>query len=268
MITSPANPKLRYVRHLERRSFRAREGRLPLEGVRLVSEALDSGLRPAFVLVSAPLAACPGGPGLRARLEADGVPVLEVAPGLLGELCQTATPQGVLAVVPDLAPPWPERPSLVLVADGLRDPGNLGTLLRAALAAGADGALLAAGTVDAGHPKALRAGMGAHFRLPRRAVGQSDLAGALDGLAVWVADARGELAYTEVSWRERSAVVVGGEADGPGAALLALARGSVRIPMVGPAESLNAAMAGTVILFEAARQRAAPPIGATTAPRS
>ncbi len=256
MITSPDNPKLRYVHHLRRRAFRARERRLALEGVRLVADALDAGVKPAFVLVGPGLDTAPEGPALRARLEATGTPLLEVAPALFDAACETVHPQGVLAVVPapDLA--WPAAPSLVLLLDGVRDPGNLGTVLRAALAAGADGALLAPGTVEATNPKAIRAAMGAHFRLPVRAASWSELDRHCAGLTLWLADTTGETAYTAVDWRRPSAVVVGGEAAGPSPAAWRRASGTVRIPMAGPAESLNAAMAATIILFEAARQRA------------
>ena len=258
MITSPANPKLRYVRHLAHRSFRAREQRLVLEGVRLLHDALDSGVAPAFVLVDAdarldgPVAA------LCQRLDTLRVPLLDLARPLFNELAETASPQGILAVVPSAPRPWPERPNLVLVLDRVREPGNVGTILRSALAAGADGVLLAPGTADATQAKAVRAGMGAHFRLPYRADGWAEIDRRTAELPLWLADAGGDVCYDAVDWRGPAAVVIGGEASGPSPAARVRAQGTVRIPMAGPAESLNAAMAATVLLFEAARQRRAP----------
>jgi TrmH family RNA methyltransferase len=255
MITSAANPKLRYVRHLEHRSFRAREGRLVVEGTRLLREALDAGVAPAFVLVDA--AALAEGPiaELCERLDARQVPVLEVARPLFTDLAGTATPQGILAVVPSTPLRWPEPARLVVVLDGVREPGNVGTILRGALAAGFDGALLAPGTADATQAKAVRAGMGAHFRLPYLGASWDEIDRRTAGLALWLADAGGTVRYDAVDWRAPSAVVIGGEASGPSAAARVRARGSVRIPMAGAAESLNAAMAAAVLLFEAARQQ-------------
>lgn len=259
MITSPANPKLRYVHHLRRRVFRAREGRWLLEGVRLVEDALAAGVVPAFVLVRSGVDEVPGETSLWARLEAAGAPILEVAPPLFDAACDTVHPQGVLAVVPAPVLAWPAAQRLVLILDGVRDPGNVGTVLRAALAAGADGVLLAPGTADAGNPKVVRAAMGAHFRLPVLSASWEGIEERAAGLTLWLADASGDVPYSAVDWRAPVAVVVGGEAAGPGPEARRLAHGSVRIPMAGPADSLNAAMAATVLLFEAARQQSLTP---------
>lgn len=258
MITSSANPKLRYVRHLDHRAFRAREGRLVVEGTRLLGDVLDAGAQPAFVLVDAEALGDRLVADLCERLDLLRVPVLDVARPLFSDLAGTATPQGILAVVPSAALPWPEQARLVVVLDGVREPGNVGTILRGALAAGADGALLAPGTADATGAKAVRAGMGAHFRLPYLGASWDEIDRRTAGLALWLADAGGELCYDAVDWRAPAAVVIGGEAGGPSAAARARAAGRVRIPMAGPAESLNAAMAASVLLFEAARQRRLP----------
>jgi TrmH family RNA methyltransferase len=135
----------------------------------------------------------------------------------------------------------------------VRDPGNLGTILRSAEAAGVGQVILAPGTVDLYNPKAVRGAMGAHFRLPVAGLDWPAIAGRLAGRAVWLADAAGETPYDQVDWAVPSALIVGGEAAGAGDQAAALATGRVSIPMAGGAESLNAAMAATVILFEAAR---------------
>lgn len=258
MISSPDNPKLRYLRRLlSSKAFRAREGRVVLEGVRLVEAALAAGARPALALVSAELLAAARGQRLLETLRDAGVPLLETSPALFRATAETAAPQGVLAVLPLPAPAAPARPDLVLVLDGWRDPGNLGTALRAAAAAGADLALLLSGTVDPWHPRALRAGMGAQFVLPLEKPTAERAAERLGGLDLWIADARGEREHTAVDWTRPAAILVGGEAEGASAAALALPHQRVRIAMPGAMESLNAASAAAVLLFEALRQRSA-----------
>jgi len=258
MITSPDNPKLRYLRRLsDSKAFRAHEGRVVLEGLRLVEAALAAGALPALVLVSAELLATERGHGLRERLQTAGAALLETSPALFRATADTATPQGLLAAFPIPQPPPPERPSLVLVLDGWRDPGNLGTALRAAAAAGVDLALLTAGTVDPWHPRALRAGMGAQFVLPLEAAAPEQVAARLQGLDLWIAEASGERVHTAVDWTRPAAILVGGEAEGASGASLSLPHQTVQIAMPGAMESLNAATAAAVLLFEALRQRAA-----------
>jgi TrmH family RNA methyltransferase len=144
---------------------------------------------------------------------------------------------------------------LILIIDRLRDPGNLGTILRSAEAAGAGLVCLAPGTVDPYNPKVVRGAMGAHFRLPLANPDWPAIANRVTGRAVWLADAAGDVTYDAVDWTQPSALVVGGETTGVGREASLLATGRVSIPMATGAESLNAAMAATVLLFEAARQR-------------
>jgi TrmH family RNA methyltransferase len=255
-ITSPDNPKLRYLRRLlEDRGFRASEGRLAAEGVRLVEAALDAGHAPALSLVAEGLDASERGAALLERLVASGSPVLVTSPALFRAAADTATPQGVLAAFPTPDLPPPSSPALALVLDGWRDPGNLGTALRSAAAADADMALLTPGTVDPWHPRALRAGMGAQFTLPIASVGWADLPERMAGLELWIADASAELAHWAVDWRHPSAILVGGEAEGATDHARALPHRTVGIPMPGAMESLNAASAVAVLVFERLRQR-------------
>lgn len=260
MITSDSNPKLRYVQHLSRRAFRQREGRMLLEGLRLVEAALDAGHRPAFSLASDLLDASARGAALRSRLIEAGAPPIPVADALLRQVGDTQHGQGLLAVLPIPELPLPDRPSLLLLLDGLRDPGNLGTALRSADAAGVDVVLLSPGTVDWSNAKVVRAAMGAHFHVPVRQLSWAGIDSLLAELeprpSLWLAEAGGRLAHSEVDWRAPSLLVIGGEAAGPSAEARARATDSLRIRMPGRAESLNAAGAAAVILFEALRQRA------------
>jgi TrmH family RNA methyltransferase len=182
---------------------------------------------------------------------------VEVSDKVMAACSDTETPAGILAVMPmpRLAPA--PRPTFVLIVDALRDPGNLGALLRSAAAAGVDAVWLAPGTVDAYSPKVVRGAMGAHFRIPIDAIEWDRIATHVDGLDVWLADGAAETSYTQVDWTRPCALIVGGEAHGASAEAARLARGRARIPMARAVESLNAGVAASVILFEAARQRRA-----------
>jgi len=256
LISSPSNDRLKRVRLLQRQArARRRERQLVLEGVRLIRDAVEAGVQPEYVL-HAPELDQPA-QELVAALHGVGVPCLAVIEPLLRDLAETETPQGVLGLFPWPTLPMPAASTLVLVADGWRDPGNLGTAIRAAAAAGADAVVLTPGTVDPFNAKALRAGMGGHFRVPLVWHRWDALPGAFPGLRIAIADAAGEACYDQVDWTQPSLIVVGGEAHGPRAPARDLPHLSVSIPMAHGAESLNAAVAASVLLFEAQRQRRA-----------
>lgn len=264
MITSLKNDKARYVRALQgRRRVRQRERRFVFEGVRLVEEAVQAGVSPAYVFYTEPVEADERGSTLLESLRAMNVPCYAVDGAVMSACSDTMTPQGILAVLPIPDLPRPERPTLTLVLDRVRNPGNLGTILRTALAAGVEQVLLAPGTVDASNPKVVRAAMGAHLHLPMAAFGWEAIAEAVTGGDVWLAAAGGEMRYTAVDWTRPTALVVGGEAGGAGEQAQALARGRVSIPIAASVESLNTATATAVILFEVVRQRVSR--GSTTA---
>lgn len=254
IIESTANLKVKELRSLHRRSARHGERLFLVEGVRLLEEALQAGVALTLVLyVAERLQETPRGAALLARLA--GHPAAFAAtPQVLDRAAETVTPQGVVAAV--ALPELPPAAGPILILDQLRDPGNCGTILRTAEAAGAGLVLCAAGTVDPFSPKVVRAGMGAHFRLPLRAdVGWAEIAGAVAGRQVLLAEARGGRPYDAVDWRRPTALIVGGEAAGPSPEARRLATAAVSIPMAGAAESLNAAVAAGILLFEAARQR-------------
>ncbi len=258
MITSLKNDRVRLVRALqERRRVRQRERRFVLEGIRLCREAAYAGARPHFVFYTARVREDPQGQALLTAWQEAGVPCEEVSEEVMAACSDTETPQGLLAVVPIPDLPLPSHPTLALILDRLRDPGNLGAILRTALAAGVEGVILAPGTVDATSPKAVRAGMGAHFRLPMAPMDWDEIARAVAGCRVYLADARGDVRYTDVDWTGRVALIVGGEAAGAGGRARALAETTVTIPMARGVESLNVAVATAILLFEAARQRSA-----------
>jgi TrmH family RNA methyltransferase len=257
MITSLQNDKVRYVRALQRRRrVRRRERRFVFEGVRLVEEAVRAGVRPDFVFYAARAVAGARGNRLLASLREMNAPCDAVSEPVMAACSDTEAPQGILAVIPIPALPRPEHPTLTLVLDQVRDPGNLGTALRTALATGVEQVLLAPGTVDASNPKVVRAAMGAHLYLPMAALGWEAIAEAAAGCDVWLAEAGGDMRYTAVDWTRPVVLIVGGEATGAGTRARALARGRVSIPMAAEVESLNTAVATAAILFEVVRQRA------------
>jgi TrmH family RNA methyltransferase len=185
-----------------------------------------------------------------------GVHVKVVSEPVMLAMSDTVTPAGILAVLPMRECSIPDPLTWVLVVDRLRDPGNMGTILRSALAAGIELVITSRGTVDVYSPKVVRAGMGAHFRL-RLCLNQSwpRIRDILEGLRVLVAEPTGGVSYWEVNWGLPTALVIGGEARGAQTEVEKLATGHVTIPMRAGTESLNAAIAASVLLFEGARQR-------------
>ncbi|MBC7251547.1 MAG: RNA methyltransferase, partial [Anaerolineae bacterium] len=246
MITSPTNPKIKYVRALARRRTRQREGQFVIEGVRLIEEAMRAGIIPALMNFTTDLEGTARGRTLLTAAEKHGVAPLLVSNALMKTMSDTQTPQGVLAVVPFPQLALPPHPSLALIVDGIRDPGNLGTLLRTAQAAGVDAVFLAPGTVDPYNPKVVRGAMGAHFRLPIAVRDWDTIATFISQRQVLLADAQGELVYDEVDWCLPSALIIGSEATGASSRARQLAEGRVSIPMQGETESLNAAIAAAV----------------------
>jgi RNA methyltransferase, TrmH family len=267
MITSADNPKIKLARALLERRGRQQQGQCLAEGLRLIEDAMRAGIRPALIFFTSAVAEVGRDQELLARAADLGVPLWEVSPPVLATLSDTVTPQGLIAVLPIPSLPEPAGPHLVLVLDQIRDPGNLGTILRGADAAGVDSTLLLTGCADPWSPKVLRSGMGAQFRLPLAAnLSWTDVGGKIAELPAWLADARGEYLYDQVDWTQPNALIINGETAGANATALQLCRGRVAIPMPGGAESLNVAMATTVLLFETVRQRRYAAVIAQTAP--
>ncbi len=254
MITSTTNEKVKYVRRLQNdRRFRQREALFVAEGTRWLQDmAATSTLHPSLLFFTPAWGESATNAQLLQMLGGQQYPVSEA---VMTAMSTTETPQGVLAVLSQFALPLPAQPSLLLILDGLSTPGNLGTMLRTAAAAGAEGVLLGPGSVDAYNPKVVRGSMGAHLRLPIHSLGWDAMAQIVQGMAVWAAVVTAGVDYTAVSWTHPSALIIGSEAWGISENGQQLATGQVTIPMAAQTESLNAAIAAGVILFEAARQR-------------
>lgn len=255
MLTSLSNDQVKLVQKLQsQRRAREKEGRFVIEGARLVEEAALAGSPFDFVFYT--------NPDYRAqtildRLAELEVETIEVSAQIMRACTDTEHPQSLLAVLP-FPQLTPAANTLLLICDRLADPGNLGTLLRTAAAARVDSVILAPGSVDPYNPKVVRSSMGAHFRVPIEALEWGQIRERVAGLKVWLAEARSGTQYDQVDWTEPSALIIGSEAEGPSDEARALADESVFIPMPGGADSLNAAVAGSVILFEAVRQLLSP----------
>ena len=249
--------RVKRLRHLmDRSSVRQRERAFVVEGPTLVGDALDAGVELECLFVASGTTA-----PVVARAVAEGVPVFELAPGVLERVAGTVTPQPVLAVartldvdIADLA-----GATLVVVCVDIRDPGNLGTVLRTAEASGAGGIICCEGSVDMYNPKCVRASAGSLFHTRIVAGGEPvTVLGTLGGWGLRCLGARPDAGepYYRVDLTAPTALVLGNEARGlPDATATAL-HGWLTIPMAGRSESLNVGMAAAVLCFEAARQRA------------
>ena len=256
-ITSPTNNRVKHIKRLliDRR-FRLREKQFVAEGSRWIDEIQRAGVTPVFWLATQSW--IDTNHDLYRRLSADFEPPLTIEPNILKDLADTSTPPGVLAVLQQPQLTWVKKPHFLLLLDQIRDPGNLGTLMRSALAAGVDGLLLSPGCVDRFNPKVVRSSMGAVLRLPIRQVNWEDsksLPPLLGNCNIYLADAAGQTPYTAVDWQQPAAIMIGGEAAGADEVAKSIVHQTISIPMIQASESLNAGVAGSVILFEALRQK-------------
>jgi TrmH family RNA methyltransferase len=254
MITSTHNSKIQLVRGLLGRSKERHEtGAFVAEGVRLVEEALAAGWPFRFVLAGECLSE--RGRTLVANLQSRGVEIEIVANNLIQSVSETETSQGILAVLDHSQLPIPPSLSFALILDQIRDPGNLGTLLRTAAAAGVQVVFLPPETAEAFAPKVVRAGMGAHFRIPIHQLAWEEIHTTTRGLKIHLADMEGGISYWQADFHSPLALIVGGEAEGASQQARGLATSKVSIPMLGRTESLNASAAGAILMFEVVRQR-------------
>ncbi len=261
-ITSMTNPRIRRLVELRKKAKLRREtGLFIIEGTRLCMDTPERFLEEVYVTED----------WLRTAAPADAEKIQRFHPLILAEevmakAADTDTPQGILCAA--RMPVWTRQDllggpdgtpaPLLLVLEDVRDPGNLGTIFRTAEAAGATGILMSRGTVDLFNPKVVRATMSAIFRMPF--VISEDLIRDLGdlrerGIVSYAAHLRGKRPYDELPLTQGTAFLIGNEANGLSDSLTEAAAEKIIIPMAGGAESLNAAMAAGILLFEASRQR-------------
>jgi TrmH family RNA methyltransferase len=259
LIASRQNPRVKELRAALSRTGRTPSGLIAIEGEHLVAEAMRSHLRFASIFLRE-------GYAPRMDIPQDAEHFL-LPTDVFSSAVATEQPQGIAALVhaPDFSadaifrdPATHVIAPMLLVLAGLQDPGNVGTLLRSAEAFAASGVLLLPGTASPWNPKALRASAGSAFRVPAIAAGETE---ALDLLAqhnipAIAAVARAGTPISEAPFANACALLIGNEGAGLSDSLLAAAAHRITIPMPGNVESLNAAIAGSLLLYEASRQRA------------
>ncbi|MGD1062469.1 MAG: RNA methyltransferase [Terracidiphilus sp.] len=260
VVESKDNARLKELRKALAAAGRSAQGRVGIEGPHLLAEALRAGLRVMTIFVTQDAERLLGALPVPPETE-----ILRLPAKLLGSALATETPQPIAALVEP--PDWTwahvlgERRSgaeLVVVLAGIQDPGNLGTILRSAEAFGATGVVSLPGTVSAWNPKAVRASAGSVFRVPLLAVNQRECFEKLHeaGVKILATTVHGAQPADRVNLAGPVVLIIGNEGNGVADDLAAKADARITIPCPGPVESLNAAVAASVLLYEAARQRA------------
>jgi hypothetical protein len=256
MITSTGNARVKNVIQLQTRARARKDSRqFVAEGFRMVSEAPAD--RIVSIYASETFARCNSG-----YMSTIQVPYETVSDNVFAQMSDTRTPQGILAVIKmaeyGIGDIIAHDNCLYVIVENLQDPGNLGTIIRMSEAAGVDGIIMSPNTVDIYNPKTIRSTMGSLYRVPF--VYADDFAGTLEqmkskGVELYAAHLEGSVEYTEPDYTKASAFVIGNEGNGLTDAVTNICSNRIRIPMAGKVESLNAAIAASVLTFEAARQR-------------
>jgi TrmH family RNA methyltransferase len=256
MVQSRQNRRIKELRASFSRGSRNETGQVGIEGEHLLIEAIRSGIGIATVFFRT---------GSEEMLDRLGLPpdieVLEMPAEVFASAVTTESPQGIAAlVVPrafSLADILRAESPLIVVAAAMQDPGNLGTLIRSAEAFGATGIIILPGTVSPWNPKALRASSGSAFRMPVVAANEAEIFSHLrqSGIQIVAAVAGEAQNVAAIDLTGPTAILIGNEGRGLSAATIASANFRATIPCPGPVESLNAAIAASIMLYEAARQR-------------
>lgn len=257
-ITSSSNPLLKKIRALHQRTFREKYSSYLIEGERLLEEALLKNIQLEQVITSEGFFK----EGLGRLKDANLTQLITVPDKLFAELSTTTNPIGIMAIAKisqcQADKLFAGSQPLVVIADAIQDPGNLGTLIRTSLAARASGLITTKGTVDPFNPKVVRSAMGASFALP--SIWDLETAEAIQlcrdhGLKIIAAAAESKKFFWQTNLNQPVAIIIGNEGQGISPTVLQTADETIAIPMSDNCQSLNAAQAATIMLFEAVRQR-------------
>lgn len=256
MITAASNSRIKRLIQLNQKAkARREEDVFVVEGTKMFLEAPAEKLRDVYVSESF-LGKC----SCRERLEQTGYEV--VSDQIFAKISDTCTPQGILCVVEqfhyDMESLLQKENPVFLLLENIQDPGNLGTMLRTGEGAGISGVIMSRDTVDLYNPKVIRSTMGSIYRMPF--LYAEDFAGAIGsvrqaGVSVYAAHLKGKTSYIKQDYRRGTAFLIGNEGNGLKEETADLADVYIRIPMEGQVESLNAAVAASVLMYEAHRQR-------------
>jgi len=257
-ITSFKNPKIQRIRDLlSSRKSREEHSACVIEGVRLSEEAVHSGVLPETVLFTDELSA--RGMELLSAIHGSQTAFINIPPDLMRKISATEADQGLMLVIPLQSSPTIGNVDFVLILDQVKDPGNAGTILRTASAAGAKAVIMAPGCVDPFSPKVLRSGMGAHFKIPIITLSWLEITEFCkrpeNNLTICIAEPSSGKSMWSVDLRQPVAIVIGSEADGASEEAKQAANMIINIPMPGGSESLNASIAAGILLYEVVRQR-------------
>jgi TrmH family RNA methyltransferase len=264
IITSSQNPLIKEIKQLGERKHREDRGLFFIEGIRFVEEALNENADVYRLLISERLEEVGNGRELIKKIRDRNLETTVLSDKLFREISDTENPQGVLAVLRmkgyglENLEGVNTADNLYIILDGIQDPGNMGTVIRTADAAGAAAVIALRGCVDIYNPKVLRATMGSVFHLPVFACSDSGRLFKMlkeKSVKLVAAHLEGSMNHYELDMRKDVALIVGNEAGGIGPEAAAAADVLVRIPMPGRAESLNASIAAGVLIYEAVRQR-------------
>lgn len=261
-ITSKDNRYLKEFRSLQQKKHRLETGLFPVEGLRLAEEALKSGWQVAYALFSQDISENQRGFELLEAISGRNIPLFKVSDKkLLNYASDTENSQGIALIVKAPARAYVAKEDLgdlVLIADAVADPGNLGTLFRTALASGVSALITTKGSVDCYNPKLVRSTMGAIFKLPfSEGLDNPEILSMVKraGLPILAASSEGRTVYTKANLKQPFALVIGAEAQGIGSFWSKAVDESISLPMLGGVESLNVSVASGILLYEAMRQR-------------
>ena len=260
MLTSPSNAKVKQVvLWLNKARERRKDQVFLAEGLKMFGEAPSSWIREAYLTENALKKACQN-PEMKAKL--DQIPWEMVSDEVMEKMADTQTPQGILTVLRcpsyDLETCLNKKDGLFLVLEDLQDPGNLGTIMRTGEGAGVTAVIMNKKTVDIFNPKTIRATMGSIYRVPF--ILADDLTETLQkmkekSIQIYAAHLSGTEFYTGRSFQKATAFLIGNEGNGLSKEIAEMADSFIKIPMEGKLESLNAAVAAALLIYEAKRQR-------------
>lgn len=260
-ITSMKNPMIKEVKSLYRKKERMKSKTFIIEGIKIIEEAIDHNYPMKSIIYTDRLMNTKGGPEFLEAIR-DRDELIYVGDNIFKEISDTENPQGVLAIArfqfTDLQGLREmKNPSLIFL-DRLQDPGNMGTIIRTADSFNIDGIIITDGSVDPYNPKVVRATMGSIFRMPIYYIedsvrGLNDLRD--NGLRILSTSLEGSLPIYDIDYKDGFILVIGNESTGVSGDIYELSDELIRIPMPGKAESLNAGVAASIIMYEAMKQR-------------
>ena len=264
IITSVTNPRVKQLVKLRNRRERDASGVFLIEGYRELTRAVESGLTLREVFVCPDLFLGDNETDLVARAEAGGARRVDLGPEAFRKVSYRDRPEGLIGLADQFSTTLeqlaPSPNPLILVVESIEKPGNLGTMLRTADAAGVDAVVVCEPTTDPFNPNVVRASLGCLFLVPLAVTSTPEAIGwlAQHEMTTFAATPSASLPHWQADFRGPSAIAIGSEQYGLSDTWLGEAGAQIRIPMGGQVDSLNAAMAAGIVLFEAVRQRSAP----------